>query len=141
MTQIFLEVYSYHMETLYPCVSNFAKSNDIVLYDLDSPGAEMLQGLPQRKYKFSIYKLMHILRTEKVSCIYINTISLNLYASSFTGWVKALKIIFDELKKKYFVDKDDFKEVSMGMSGDYLLAIEEGATIVRVGSSIFGSRS
>lgn len=54
---------------------------------------------------------------------------------------KALKIIFDELKKKSFVGKDDFKEVSMGMSGDYLLAIEKGATIVRVGSSIFGSRS
>ncbi|HAO49226.1 MAG TPA: YggS family pyridoxal phosphate-dependent enzyme, partial [Runella sp.] len=34
----------------------------------------------------------------------------------------------------------DFKEISMGMSGDYLLAVEEGSTLVRVGSAIFGSR-
>jgi uncharacterized pyridoxal phosphate-containing UPF0001 family protein len=32
-------------------------------------------------------------------------------------------------------------ELSMGMSGDYKIAIEEGSTIVRVGSAIFGSRS
>lgn len=53
---------------------------------------------------------------------------------------KNLKTIFETLKKEYFSDKEDFKEISMGMSGDYLLAIEEGATIVRVGSSIFGTR-
>ncbi|MDB4655850.1 YggS family pyridoxal phosphate-dependent enzyme, partial [Flavobacteriales bacterium] len=33
-----------------------------------------------------------------------------------------------------------FKEISMGMSGDYQLAIEEGSTMLRVGSSIFGKR-
>ncbi len=44
------------------------------------------------------------------------------------------------LKSHYFKFNDDFKEISMGMSGDYLLAIEEGSTMVRVGSSIFGER-
>ena len=34
----------------------------------------------------------------------------------------------------------DFDQLSMGMSGDYCLAIEEGATLVRVGTSIFGKR-
>jgi hypothetical protein len=52
-----------------------------------------------------------------------------------------LKAIFDWLKKDYFADLSDFKEVSMGMSGDYPLAIEEGATMVRVGSLIFGERN
>ncbi len=52
-----------------------------------------------------------------------------------------LKSIFDQLKDKYFKHTDSFKEISMGMSGDYLIAIEEGATIVRVGSKIFGARN
>jgi len=51
-----------------------------------------------------------------------------------------LKSIFDNLKFNLFKEDDEFKEISMGMSGDYKLAIREGATIVRVGSSIFGSR-
>ncbi len=53
---------------------------------------------------------------------------------------KKLKTIFDELHKKYFPE-DSFKEISMGMSEDYLIAVEEGSTIVRVGSSIFGVRN
>ena len=53
---------------------------------------------------------------------------------------KTLKNIFDTLKENYFKD-DSFKEISMGMSDDYLIAIEEGATMVRVGSKIFGARN
>ena len=53
---------------------------------------------------------------------------------------KSLKAIFNQLKGQFFSDSASFKEVSMGMSGDYLEAIEEGSTLVRVGSSIFGSR-
>ena len=53
---------------------------------------------------------------------------------------KQLKANFEILKGEYFIDKTSFKEVSMGMSGDYQLAIEEGSTMVRVGSSIFGAR-
>ena len=54
---------------------------------------------------------------------------------------KNLKNIFDILKENYFRDKDSFKEISMGMSDDYPIAIEEGATMVRVGSKIFGARN
>ncbi|HRO76575.1 MAG TPA: YggS family pyridoxal phosphate-dependent enzyme [Crocinitomicaceae bacterium] len=50
---------------------------------------------------------------------------------------KILKSIFEELKQNYFPNDTNFKELSMGMSSDYQLAIEEGATIVRVGSKIF----
>lgn len=52
----------------------------------------------------------------------------------------ALKEIYSTLKSAYFLDKMTFKEISMGMSGDYQLAIENGSTMVRVGSKIFGSR-
>ena len=52
-----------------------------------------------------------------------------------------LKEIFDELKATYFAGTPEFKELSMGMSGDYRIAVEEGSTMVRVGSSIFGARN
>lgn len=51
-----------------------------------------------------------------------------------------LKSIFDNLKSTYFNHQDSFKEISMGMSGDYELAIEEGSTMVRIGSLLFGKR-
>ncbi len=53
---------------------------------------------------------------------------------------KKLKRIFDHLKQHYFADQEDFKEISMGMSGDYPIAMEEGSTMVRIGSLIFGER-
>jgi pyridoxal phosphate enzyme (YggS family) len=45
------------------------------------------------------------------------------------------------IKSHYFKFNDAFKEISMGMSGDYQIAIEEGSTMVRIGSSIFGGRN
>ena len=47
---------------------------------------------------------------------------------------------FDHLKATYFAGKPAFRDISMGMSGDYPLAVAEGSTLVRVGSAIFGSR-
>lgn len=51
-----------------------------------------------------------------------------------------LKVLFDGIKVSFFRKEDSFRELSMGMSGDYKLAIEEGTTMVRIGSSIFGAR-
>lgn len=48
-----------------------------------------------------------------------------------------LKKVFDELSGQY----PDLKELSMGMSGDYKIAVECGSTMVRIGSSIFGERN
>ncbi|MEA1874705.1 MAG: YggS family pyridoxal phosphate-dependent enzyme [Bacteroidota bacterium] len=53
---------------------------------------------------------------------------------------KHLKSIFEQLKTRFFPNSDAFSEISMGMSADYKIAIEEGATMVRVGSIIFGAR-
>lgn len=47
---------------------------------------------------------------------------------------------FQVIKSHYFKFNPDFKEISMGMSGDYEIAIEEGSTMIRVGSKIFGGR-
>lgn len=53
---------------------------------------------------------------------------------------KSLKMFFDKLKASFFHDQDAFRHISMGMSGDYEIAIEEGSTLVRIGTSIFGER-
>jgi len=52
-----------------------------------------------------------------------------------------LKTLFDQVKHQYFSDNSSFCELSMGMSDDFQIAIEEGSTLVRVGSSIFGHRN
>ena len=51
-----------------------------------------------------------------------------------------LKTYFDILKQRYFPQSESFKEISMGMSGDYQMAVEEGSTMVRIGSLLFGNR-
>lgn len=48
---------------------------------------------------------------------------------------------FRDLKERYFNLSNDFREISMGMSGDFKIAVEEGSTIVRIGSRIFGERT
>lgn len=51
-----------------------------------------------------------------------------------------LKDFFEEIKSTYFKDTPSFNVLSMGMSGDYRIALEAGSTMIRVGSAIFGER-
>lgn len=53
---------------------------------------------------------------------------------------RTLKRLFDQLKNSHFKENRAFDTLSMGMSNDHFIAIEEGSTMVRIGSSIFGSR-
>lgn len=53
---------------------------------------------------------------------------------------KELHSLFTEFKEKYFADNSEFKTISMGMSHDYHIAVEEGSTMVRIGTDIFGER-
>ncbi len=52
-----------------------------------------------------------------------------------------LRTLFKGLKASFFQNSEDFTELSMGMSSDYKLAIEQGSTMVRLGSNIFGERN
>ena len=54
---------------------------------------------------------------------------------------RGLKTLFEELKGRKLPDFVQLKDISMGMSGDYLIAQEEGSTMVRIGSAIFGGRN
>ena len=60
----------------------------------------------------------------------------NLIKSEFGN----LKEIFAFLKDTYFINDPSFTEISMGMSDDFLIAVEQGSTMVRIGSTIFGER-
>ena len=60
----------------------------------------------------------------------------DLIASEFT----AIKSTFEKAKEKAFSTDENFRHISMGMSGDWQLAVAKGSTMIRVGSSIFGAR-
>ena len=53
---------------------------------------------------------------------------------------RQIKQLFDELKSAYFADTPSFCQISEGMTDDYPIAIEEGSTIIRIGSMVFGQR-
>ena len=53
---------------------------------------------------------------------------------------KKLRLIFEKLKNDFFKSNSNFKTISMGMSQDYKIAIQEGSNMIRVGSALFGKR-
>ena len=61
---------------------------------------------------------------------------MNLVRNEFRN----LAVFFQRVKRKLFSEKDYFCELSMGLSADYKVAIEEVATMIRIGSLIFGER-
>lgn len=54
---------------------------------------------------------------------------------------KSLNVLFNKVKSSYYSNCDWFNTLSMGMSHDFNIAVEEGSSMVRVGSSIFGQRN
>ena len=53
---------------------------------------------------------------------------------------RTLRRLFDEIKEKYCKENQDWQTLSMGMTDDYPIAIEEGSTLIRLGSALFGER-
>lgn len=56
------------------------------------------------------------------------------------GEFRQIKAFYDKCKQTIFAGNQDFKEISMGMSHDYKIAMQEGSTMIRVGTRIFGAR-
>jgi pyridoxal phosphate enzyme (YggS family) len=101
----------------------------------------------ETKFGFSLEEVLELLNSEEFKNLGNIRIDGVMGMASFTDdeaqirkEFKLLKTYFDELKSTFFNEKNYFSICSMGMSGDYLIAIEEGSTMIRVGSSIFGSR-
>lgn len=97
-------------------------------------GLDMNEALALLKSQEHLY--MENIRITGVMGMATFTDNENLVRSEFN----TLRTYFDELSSTYFKGDSSFCEISMGMSGDYALAIEEGSTMVRIGSAIFGQR-
>jgi len=102
----------------------------------------------ESKFGFSYEEAVQLLTTLKTSDIENVIISGVMGMATFTDDVELIKKefstlheIFQNLKDVFFRGNDNFREISMGMSHDYLYAVENGSTMVRVGSTIFGERN
>lgn len=82
------------------------------------------------------WKEMKNIRIVGLMCMATNTDDEEQVRAEF----RYARSVFEEVKSTCFAQDEDFRELSMGMSGDYQIAIEEGSTMVRVGSKIFGDR-
>lgn len=108
-----------------------------VMIQLDLAAEETKFGVPQEEF----YSLCDYISERSE---HLNLIGLMCLPPYFTDTEKVrpyfvtLKKYFDEFNNKY---SKKIKELSMGMSNDYTVAIEEGATIVRIGTAIFGDRN
>jgi uncharacterized pyridoxal phosphate-containing UPF0001 family protein len=101
----------------------------------------------ETKYGFSMAEIHDMLRSNDLSKLHSLRICGVMGIATFTDdsdrirkEFSYLATSFNELRMKYFIDDMNFKEISMGMSGDYKIAVSEGSTIIRIGSLIFGER-
>lgn len=83
------------------------------------------------------YRQMAYISITGVMGIATNTADENKLCQEF----RYLRGCFQNLKETFFFAKDSFKEISMGMTSDWQLAVAEGSTIIRVGSGVFGARN
>jgi len=101
----------------------------------------------ETKFGFSMDELLRDLDSEEFKSMANIKIKGLMGMATFTDnqvqvreEFNSLHKIFDQLKAGFFKNNPDFKELSMGMSDDYPIAIGEGSTLVRIGSKIFGPR-
>jgi pyridoxal phosphate enzyme (YggS family) len=102
----------------------------------------------ETKFGFNLDEAMNLLSDPELSNLQNICISGVMGMATYTDDLKQirkefrqLRSYFDSLKLRFFAEEKCFCELSMGMSGDYHIAIEEGSTLVRIGSSIFGERN
>jgi len=102
----------------------------------------------ETKFGFSMDEIHEMLRSEDFGTLNSLNICGVMGMATFTEDIELIRKefrylakCFNELRKGYFADEPGFKELSMGMSGDFKIAMEEGSTIVRIGSLIFGERN
>ena len=112
------------------CLLQFHIATEETKFGLSMPEVKEILENPE-------FKIMKNIRITGVMGMATFTDNTELIHKEFC----TLKNYFNKLKENYFSDEDYFKEISMGMSGDYKIAIEEGSTIVRIGSLIFGART
>jgi pyridoxal phosphate enzyme (YggS family) len=101
----------------------------------------------ETKYGFSIEEAEEMMESAEISqltavrvCGVMGMATFTENTSQVREEFRNLVRYFKIMKNSYFINNTSFTEISAGMSGDYRIAIEEGSTIVRLGSIIFGER-
>jgi PLP dependent protein len=102
----------------------------------------------ETKFGFSMQEVIEMLSSAEFSRLKNITLSGVMGMATFTEDTNQVRSEFRDLvsrfhtlKTDYFRDQASFKEISMGMTDDYTIAVEEGSTMIRIGSAIFGSRT
>ncbi|MBN1820454.1 MAG: YggS family pyridoxal phosphate-dependent enzyme [Prolixibacteraceae bacterium] len=111
-----------------PCLMQFHIATESTKFGMDLEEAKQLLESEE-------YRQMKNIRLAGVMGMATFTDDINQQKQEFG----MLKNIFDVLKSNYFAGSPGFIEISMGMSDDWQVAIEQGSTMVRIGSSIFGA--
>ena len=113
-----------------PCLLQFHIAEEETKFGLSiQEASEMLNS--------DEYKLLRNIQISGVMGMATYTDDENQIRKEFAS----LRKRFEKIKSDFFTDNPNFREISMGMSGDYLIAISEGSTLVRIGSTIFGERN
>ncbi|MGE5458278.1 MAG: YggS family pyridoxal phosphate-dependent enzyme [Methanococcaceae archaeon] len=111
------------------CLLQIYIAEEETKYGLDFNEAEQLI----EKYKSGKFKNVNILGLMGMATL---TDNINQVKKEFGN----LKSFFGLMKSRYLAEDDAFSIISMGMSGDYQVAIEEGSNMIRIGTAIFGER-
>ncbi|SRR5574344_584093 len=109
---------------------------------------ELYIATEETKFGLSFEELQEIICSEEykkmenvVICGVMGIASFSDNKEQIRQEFKNLRNIFSTLKENYYSDDENFKEISMGMSTDWKIAVEENSTMIRIGSSIFGKRN
>ena len=101
----------------------------------------------ESKFGFTESELIDLLSSDEIAELKNTSISGLMGMATYTNDTeqvrnefRTLKKFFDRVKTDFFAENDSFRELSMGMSQDYHIAVEEGSTMIRIGTSIFGER-
>ncbi len=136
-------IHSVDSYTLLMAIQNQAQKHDRIIKVL----LQMKIATEDTKYGLTLESVDHLIEKSRTSGLKNVQICGVMGMATFTdndvqigNEFEKLKGIFNHIKNMYFSSHDSFKEISMGMSGDYIIALEKGATIIRVGSLIFGPR-
>ncbi|MBE6247094.1 MAG: YggS family pyridoxal phosphate-dependent enzyme [Bacteroidales bacterium] len=137
-------VHSVDSERLLMEIDKFAVKNGLKVRCL----LELFVAQEESKQGFSEEELMALLDSLQQNplqgveiCGLMGMASFVEDENQIRGEFQTLKRVYDKVREKYISTLPQFNELSMGMSGDYRIAIECGSTMVRIGTTIFGARN
>ena len=137
-------IHSVDSERLLMEINKYAVKNNLkvkCLLELFVAQEETKQGFSKEE----LMQLMEKLQQEPLEgveiCGLMGMASFVEDEQQIRGEFAALKEAFDQIREKYISTHPNFNELSMGMSGDYKIAVEMGSTMVRIGTTIFGARN